>query len=242
MMLITAVGVYKYCGIIQQFDNQTSFGSNILLFGDIEEFIKNNDIDKIKKIPDLHLIDKKYNTLLHSSAKYNKPEISMYLLHKNLNPNQKNSHGKTPFTIVCSKGNPNHVALLWDPHPSAAGESVQKPAPNHIDSPVPLSRTGRGAIPVRLPLNWFSAYPSELWLRQTNDCRPPWRITFHQKLLLLEKAAHLLPCQKYFLLSKAILLAVRCSSLKENRKKVLCWLSYGPIRPSAGFSGHPAAP
>lgn len=116
MMLITAVGVYKSSGIIQQFDNQTSFGSNILLFGDIEEFIKNNDIDKIKKIPDLHLIDKKYNTLLHSSAKYNKPEISMYLLHKNLNPNQKNSHGKTPFTIVCSKGNPNHVAqfLLYD--------------------------------------------------------------------------------------------------------------------------------
>lgn len=115
MMLITNVGIYTNRSI--KYNNaHTAFGSNILLFDDVEEIIKNNDIDKIKKLPDIHITDKRYNTLLHTSAKYNKPEISMYLLYKNLNPNQKNLHGKTPLSIVCSKGTPNHVAqfLLYN--------------------------------------------------------------------------------------------------------------------------------
>lgn len=170
MMLVTTVGVYKNSSISRYANNHTNFGSNILLFSDIEEIIKNNDIDKIKKLPDLYMVDNKYNTLLHSSAKFNKPEISMYLLYKNLNPNQKNLHGKTPFTIACAKGNHDHVAqfLLYNADVNTSDNLMNSPLHYSWNSPEIIKLLlNSGANPYAI--NDFDQTPVVLSLKNTKS-------------------------------------------------------------------------
>lgn len=78
-------------------------------FDKADSFIKNNNIDEVRKIPDTSIVNKKQETLLHIASKYNQPEIVRFLLHKGLNPNIKNNHGKTPFAIACAKNNPELI-------------------------------------------------------------------------------------------------------------------------------------
>ena len=91
---------HSYCTTINK-----NFSGRILTFEEIEEKIKKGDINSLKNIKDLHIVNNKLETLLHTSARYNQPEISEYLLNKKLNPNQKHIHGKTPFAIACSRKN-----------------------------------------------------------------------------------------------------------------------------------------
>lgn len=113
MMLVADI---RYCytnkNYYQYISKQPKFGASTLLFDNINEYIFNDDINKIKTLPDLYIVNKKQENLLHSSAKFNKYEISKYLLYKNLNPNQKNLHGKTPFAIAATNGDKDLVSLF----------------------------------------------------------------------------------------------------------------------------------
>ena len=82
-----------------------SFTGQLLTFDEIEERIKEADINAIKQLKDVSVINKKFDSLLHVGARYNQTEICRYLLNKKQNPNQKNLHGKTPFSIACSRNN-----------------------------------------------------------------------------------------------------------------------------------------
>ena len=113
MMLVADI---RYCytnkNRCQYMQKQPRFGASTLLFDNINEYIFNDDINKIKTLPDLYIVNKKQENLLHTSAKFNKYEISKYLLYKNLNPNQKNLHGKTPFAIAAAHGDKDLVSLF----------------------------------------------------------------------------------------------------------------------------------
>jgi len=129
-MLVQPITVYKYnCNYRP--NNRISFCSAPLLFSDIDTLIKNNNIQGVKNIPDIYMVNKKYDTLLHVSARYNKPEISKYLLARNLNPNQKNLHGRTPFSIACEKGSPEHIAEFLINNPDVNTTDVMLNTPLH---------------------------------------------------------------------------------------------------------------
>lgn len=92
------------------------FSGHPLTYDEINERIKHGQIDQIKTLPDLFIVNKKFDTLLHSSARANQVDISRFLLSKNLDPNRPNINGQTPFAIACSKLNSKlaETFLLYD--------------------------------------------------------------------------------------------------------------------------------
>lgn len=73
------------------------FGAKYLSFSDVDEKIKNGDFSEIENLPDLHIVNNKLDTLLHSSARSNQIEISKYLLKKGLNQTRKILMAKLRF-------------------------------------------------------------------------------------------------------------------------------------------------
>lgn len=114
-----------------------NFTGRILTFDEISEKIENNDIDSIKNIKDFYIVNKKLDTLLHTAARQNRPEIVRFLLNKKLNPNQKNIHGKTPFAIACSRQNKSLVEAFLPYKPNVNIQDNLKNTPLHfcINSP-----------------------------------------------------------------------------------------------------------
>ncbi len=96
--------------------NNVNFTSRYLLFEDIDKLIQNGQIEQVRQLPDLYVINNRRESLLHSSAQNNQLEISKFLLHKKLDPNLKNFRGRTPFAIACSKLNQPLIEsfLLYD--------------------------------------------------------------------------------------------------------------------------------
>lgn len=92
------------------------FSGRSLTYDEINERIKNGQIEQIKALPDLYIVNKKFDTLLHLSARANQVDISRFLLNKNLDPNRPNINGQTPFAIACSKLNLRlaEMFLLYD--------------------------------------------------------------------------------------------------------------------------------
>lgn len=84
---------------------EPAFGDNYLLYDEINDLIKNGDISAVRNLPDLHIINKNNENLLHSASRNESVDIAKYLLYKKVNPNLKNKYGKTPFSVACSKNN-----------------------------------------------------------------------------------------------------------------------------------------
>lgn len=116
---------------------QKNFSGRMLSFTEIEEKIKEGDIQTIRTLSDLSVINKKADTLLHTAARYNQKEICRYLLNKKQNPNQKNIHGKTPFAISCSRNNISLVQtfLLYDADVNAQDNLKNTPLHLSINNP-----------------------------------------------------------------------------------------------------------
>ena len=87
-MIISSINsiVYNKVGV--------RFSGHPLAYDEINERIKHGQIDKIKTLPDLFIVNTKFDTLLHSSARANQVNISRFLLSKNLDPNCPNINGQ----------------------------------------------------------------------------------------------------------------------------------------------------
>lgn len=114
-----------------------NFANRPVLFSQYEDFIKESKIDKIKTAQDINIVNNNLDTLLHISAKYNQEEICRYLLYKNLNPNQKNKYGKSPFAIACSRQNKKLVEdfLLYNPDINIQDNLYNTPLHQAVKSP-----------------------------------------------------------------------------------------------------------
>ena len=108
MQVAPIINNLNRCYYVRSYDKQ-NFNGKYISYAELDEKIKQGDIYSIKRAPDLSILNGKSESLLHLSARYDKEDISRYLLNKNLNPNQKNTHGKSPFAIVCSRLNKSHV-------------------------------------------------------------------------------------------------------------------------------------
>lgn len=86
-------------------NNTVNFSSRYLLYEDIDKLILNGQLDQVRQLPDLYIINNKRESLLHSSSQNNQLEITKFLLFKKLDPNLKNIRGRSPFAIACSKLN-----------------------------------------------------------------------------------------------------------------------------------------
>ena len=119
------------------FSKYINFANRPILFAQYADFIKKSEIDKIKTAQDINLVNSNLDTLLHVSAKYNQKEICRYLLHKNLNPNQKNKYGKSPFAIACSRQNKELIEafLLYNPDINILDNLNNTPLHHAIKSP-----------------------------------------------------------------------------------------------------------
>lgn len=134
---------YKLKNIYQQdvFEriNKTNFTGNpkIFLFDDVAKYIKNGDVDFIKRLSDPHIINKDLKSLLHISAEEKQIEISRNLLDSGLNINQKDKLGRTPFAIACSKKDKNLINLFLDyrPNVNTQDELGNTPLHNAISAP-----------------------------------------------------------------------------------------------------------
>lgn len=113
------------------------FSGHPLTYDEINEHIKRGQIEQIKTLPDLFIVNKKFDTLLHSSARANQVNISRFLLSKNLDPNCPNINGQTPFAIACSKLNSKlaETFLLYDIDINTKDNLKNTPLHRGIQSP-----------------------------------------------------------------------------------------------------------
>ncbi len=113
------------------------FSGHSLTYDEINERIKKGQIEQIKALPDLFIVNKKFDTLLHSSARANQVDISRFLLSKNLDPNRPNINGQTPFAIACSKLNLRlaKTFLLYDIDVNTKDNLKNTPLHRGIQSP-----------------------------------------------------------------------------------------------------------
>lgn len=64
------------------------------------QYIRQGDLAAIKTLPDVFIINKKLQSLLHISSKENTPTISQYLIKEGLGLNQADEKGETPTFLV----------------------------------------------------------------------------------------------------------------------------------------------
>lgn len=137
-MFIAPIGLYSAnTNKFRMNKSKINFSGKYVSYNDAEELIKKGDYEGIKKLDDIHIINKRLESLLHSSAKYSQSDISRYLLNRGLNPNQKNYHGKTPFSIACAKNDRRLVEtfLLYDVDVNTADGLGNTPLHKAFDSP-----------------------------------------------------------------------------------------------------------
>lgn len=108
----------------------------ILLFDDVAEFIKKGDLNFIEKLPDPHIINKEYKSLLHISTEEKQLEISKNLLARGLDINQKDKMGRTPFAIACSSTDENlfNLFLNYKPYLNVQDFMGNTPLHNAIEN------------------------------------------------------------------------------------------------------------
>ena len=111
--------------------NKQNFNGRYVSYAQLDEKIKEGDITALKNAPDVHITSNKFESLLHSSAKYDNERITRYLLKEKLNPNQKNSHGKSPFAIACSRLNKTHVEAFLPYNPDVNSQDNLQNTPLH---------------------------------------------------------------------------------------------------------------
>lgn len=138
-MFIAPISLYsantnKFCSINNR---HICFSGRYVSYNEADELIKNGNYDDVKRISDIHIINNKSESLLHSAAKHSQVDISRYLLHNRLDPNLKNYHGKTPFSIACSKMNKSLVEtfLLYDVDVNTTDELRSTPLHKAVGSP-----------------------------------------------------------------------------------------------------------
>lgn len=116
--------------------NNTISFAGYLLFNDISQIINKGDLDSIKKLPDLYVVNKNAKSLLHVSAEGEQLPISKFLLEEGLDINQKDKKGNTPFNIACSTQNEELVDLFlgYKPDVNTQDEVGRTPLLNSIQN------------------------------------------------------------------------------------------------------------
>jgi ankyrin repeat protein len=116
-------------------NNKISFSGNYqpLFFEDIAKLIKKCDCKAIEDLSDLDMISPELKSLLHISTEEKQVKISKILLDKGLGAkvNQKDSYGKTPFNIACTKQDEATVNLLLNYKPDVNTRDALGNTPLH---------------------------------------------------------------------------------------------------------------
>jgi len=107
------------------------FKGQIYLFSDAAKFIENDDLESLKKMPDLTIINKDLNSLLHIAAKNKNKKVAEFLLDNNLDVNMKNKKGQSSFNIACWKSDESLVDLFLKQNPDVNTQDVLGNTPLH---------------------------------------------------------------------------------------------------------------
>lgn len=90
--------------------NNISFGQ-YYSFKDISQFIKDDNMDKLKDVSNLSVVNENSQNLLHISASENKPKITEYLVKNKISVNQPDINGNTPLHFAVPYANCVDVLL-----------------------------------------------------------------------------------------------------------------------------------
>lgn len=100
-------------------------------FSDIQKFIENSDIEALKKVKDLTVVNGDLDSLLHISAKFKNVNISEFLVKNNLSIDIKNKRGQSPFSIACQKSDIKSVKMFLKYKPDVNTQDILGDTPLH---------------------------------------------------------------------------------------------------------------
>lgn len=106
-------GNFSLHDILKDNISKNNFNPNYELFQSIENdiFFITNILIKLK-LAEINVRDKKANTPLHQSVKFNNKIISSFLINNGSDCNAINSNGETPLHIACTNGNNELISIL----------------------------------------------------------------------------------------------------------------------------------